>query len=436
MTEFEYESNEVFYPPGEMPAGEDVLPAVFTDDEEAALMLNCADLDESSSEETAEAAPPVVEEEPPPKPKRTRRKKAAPEPEPEAAVEPAAEPEESTDEDMGLPADIPGATLVPKDEIPEMPPTPVRRSATYSGPEREFLTIQVGDEVETEEAHEDYVWHEIRNAYLTRRILTGPLSGVEQTEGGKTIAIVDYKGFRILIPLKEMMLLVNSSSDSQQYGDIIQRQIRFLNNMLGAEIDFIVRGIDANTRSVVASRKDAMLKKRQTFYLDINSTGRTHIYEGRVVQARVVAVAEKSVRVEVFGVECSIIARDMAWHWIGDAHDKYAVGDDVLVRVLNIRGETPEEIRIKADFRSLSENNNLENLRKCKLQCRYAGKVTDVRKGVVYIRLANGANAVAHSCFDYRRPGKKDDVSFAVTRLDEEQGVAVGIITRIIRQNI
>ena len=33
-------------------------------------------------------------------------------------------------------------------------------------------------------------------------------------------------------------------------------------------------------------------------------------------------------------------------------------------------------------------------------------------------------------------PEKKDDVSFAVTRLDEERGIAVGIITRIIKQNL
>lgn len=67
---------------------------------------------------------------------------------------------------------------------------------------------------------------------------------------------------------------------------------------------------------------------------------------------------------------------------------------------------------------------------------KYAGKVTDVHKGVVYVRLANGVNAVAHSCYDYRMPGKKDDVSFAVTHLDVERGIALGIITRIIRQNL
>lgn len=61
-------------------------------------------------------------------------------------------------------------------------------------------------------------------------------------------------------------------------------------------------------------------------------------------------------------------------------------------------------------------------------------EVTHVYKGIVYIRLSNGANAIAHSCYDRRRPGRKDDVSFVVTHLDEERGVAAGIITRIIKQ--
>ena len=77
-----------------------------------------------------------------------------------------------------------------------------------------------------------------------------------------------------------------------------------------------------------------------------------------------------------------------------------------------------------------------DDLKKCVRQGRYAGRVTDVRGGVLYVRLNNGVNAIAHSCYDLRTPGKKDDVSFAVTHLDEEQGVAVGIITRIIKQNL
>nr|WP_300664684.1 S1 RNA-binding domain-containing protein [uncultured Acetatifactor sp.] len=311
-----------------------------------------------------------------------------------------------------------------------------RRTTGGKRAEAPVLTLEARGEVETEESREDVIWHEIHNAYRTRRILTGQLGGIEQTDNGKTIAIVDYKGFRIVIPLKEMMINVGRSPSGQEYAELMLRQNKILGNMLGAEIDFIVKGIDSKARSVVASRREAMLKKRQIFYLDTDALGMYRVHEGRIVQARVIAVAEKVLRVEVFGVECSIMARDLAWDWIGDAHERFSVGDQVLVRVLSVRRDSLEEIAVKADIKSVSQNTSHDNLKKCRIQSKYAGKVTDVYKGVVYIRLSNGVNAVAHSCYDYRRPGKKDDVSFAVTRLDEERGVAVGIITRVIRRNL
>ena len=315
--------------------------------------------------------------------------------------------------------------------------SPSRRTAAKGRKEEApVLTLEVRGEVETEESRGDAIWHEIHNAYRTRRILTGQLGGIEQTDNGKTITIVDYKGFRIVIPLKEMMINVGRSPSGQEYAELMLRQNKILGNMLGAEIDFIIKGIDSKTRSVVASRKEAMLRKRQTFYLDTDAAGMYRIYEGRIAQARVIAVAEKVIRVDVFGVECSIMARDLAWEWIGDAHERFSVGDQVLVRILNVRRDSLEDMGIKADIKSVSQNTNHDNLKKCRIQSKYAGKVTDVHKGVVYIRLSNGVNAVAHSCYDYRTPGKKDDVSFAVTRIDEERGVAVGIITRIIRQNL
>lgn len=193
---------------------------------------------------------------------------------------------------------------------------------------------------------------------------------------------------------------------------------------------------DNESRSVVGSRREAMLRKRQTFYLDTDEMGEHLIYEGRVVQARVVAVAEKVIRVEVFGVETSIVARGLSWEWIGNARDHFNVGDRILVRVLKINRTDLEHLTIRVDARSVSATNSHDNLKKCLPQCRYAGRVTDVRNGVVFIRLNNGVNAIAHSCYDPRYPGKKDDVSFAVTRIDEEQGVAIGIITRIIKQNL
>ena len=331
----------------------------------------------------------------------------------------------------------------------ESPPEPERRTPSTRRGERtspiaaaanrrreRVLTIDARDEIQTDEDREAIIWHDIQNSHRTRRILTGMLDGVEKTESGLTLAVVNYRGFRVAIPVKEMMLYTGKTPSGREYMELMDQLNRILNARLGSEIDFIVKGYDNETRSVVGSRREAMLRKRQTFYLDTDELGEHLIYEGRVVQARVVAVAEKVIRVEVFGVETSIVARGLSWEWIGNARDHFNVGDRILVRVLKINRADAEHLTIRVDARSVSATNSHDNLKKCMPQCRYAGRVTDVRNGVVFIRLNNGVNAIAHSCYDTRYPGKKDDVSFAVTRIDEEQGVAIGIITRIIKQNL
>ena len=255
-------------------------------------------------------------------------------------------------------------------------------------------------------------------------------------EGSGTIAVIYYKEMRIAIPLSEMMINL-IEDENHNYGELVQRQNKILGNMLGCEVDFIVKGLDSASRSIVASRKDAMYKKRQIFYLpSANTNSRIRVCEDRIVQARVIAVAEKVVRVEIFGVECSILARDLSWDWLGDATEHFHVGEQILVRIFSVKCNSLEDISVKADVKSVNGNTSKANLSKCKIQGKYAGTVTDIHKGTVFVRLHIGVNAVAHSCYDNRMPGKKDEVSFVVTRIDEERNVAVGLISRIIKQNL
>ena len=86
--------------------------------------------------------------------------------------------------------------------------------------------------------------------------------------------------------------------------------------------------------------------------------------------------------------------------------------------------------------KSVEGNTSKENMKKCKIQGKYAGTMEDIHKGTVFVRLSIGVNAIAHSCYDSRTVGKKDEVSFVVTHIDEERNVAVGLISRIIRQNL
>lgn len=298
-----------------------------------------------------------------------------------------------------------------------------------------ILTIDSDTVLETPQSKADLIWHEIQNAYRTKKILTGMLGGIEKTETGSLIAIVYYKDFRAVIPVTEMMINL-VQDEAHNYGELTLRQNKVLNNMLGCEIDFIVKGLDTPTRSIVASRRDAMLKKRQIFYLDEDASGRPKIYEDRIVQARVIAVAEKVVRAEIFGVEVSILARDLSFDWLGDARECFHVGENILVRILEVQADDPEHISVRADVKSVEGNTSIENMKKCKVQGKYAGTIEDIHKGTVYVRLSIGVNAIAHSCYDPRTPGKKDNVSFVVTHIDEERNIAVGIITRIIKQNI
>ena len=278
---------------------------------------------------TCEDAAVLSPEDPPPKPKRTRKKKT-----------------DSTD-------DSPTKVVPIQEETgddAEAPVSPGPKAAP-------ILTVEAGGTVETDEATADIAWHEIQNANRTRRILTGFLGGLEQTDAGKTLAILEYKGFRVVIPLKEMVLGMPNNLSGKAYADMILRQNKNLSNMLGCEIDFVIKGIDGKTRSIVASRTEAMLKKRKLFYFEPDDEGRCRVYPGRIIQARVIMVAEKAVRIEAFGAECTIKARDLSWDWIGDARDRFNVGDQILVRITEIQDDSLDALKIQAVAKSVSGNN-------------------------------------------------------------------------------
>ena len=414
---------------------------------EMILMDDDASVDDKATVENAEAA---AESDEAPKPKRTRRKKTEESvPEVTESTEAAENTEEDSD-DMSL-EDVPEEPMLPTGEqtveelltegdgfVDEEEPAetkPRGRNTQRSERPAPILTIEAGGEVVTEEMQADIAWHEIHNAYRTWRILSGTFGGLEQLDSGKYVGIVDYKGYRILIPMKQMIYNYPNQLQGPEYKEEMQKLHRNLSNMLGAQIDFMVKGIDSKAHSVVASRKDAMRRKRQIFYIDEDLNGERRVREGRLVQARIIGVHEKILRLEIFGVETAIFARNLSWEWIGDVHDHYSVGDHIVVRVTKVDIDDIDNIRIKVAVRS-DVNSAADNLKLCKIQGKYSGTVIDVHKGVCFIRLNNGVNAVAHSCRDRRYPGKKDDVSFTVTSIDEERGTAVGIITRIIKQNL
>ena len=131
-----------------------------------------------------------------------------------------------SDEAESPPADEKPALTIPAEEpsgeaaLSESPPA-ARNDAV--------LTITARTRIKSEAEAADELWHEIRNAYRTRRILTGTLDGIEQTAGGKTLATVSFRGFRIAIPIREMLVLEERMPSGRAYADYMNR----LNRILG-----------------------------------------------------------------------------------------------------------------------------------------------------------------------------------------------------------
>lgn len=289
-------------------------------------------------------------------------------------------------------------------------------------------SIQSNEELERD-------WHDIVNDFKSKTIATGVIDGVERLDSGNHIVIVNYKNIRIVIPITEMMITVDETV-FQDRGDAETRRIQIVNNMMGAEIDFIIKGIDTKEHSAVASRKEAMLRKRKQFYIPASEDEKAMVYIGRVVEARIIGIAEKAARLEVFGVENTVSSRELTWEWVQSVSEKFSVGQNISALVTDLKVSSVDDIELKLDVKSLQKNTSQENLDKCRKQGKYTGKITGIYNGVIFIRLNIGVNAIAHNCRDERQPGKGDQISFVVTAIDNNKNVAIGIITKIIRQNI
>lgn len=377
----------------------------------------------------------------------------------QGGMEPVPLPEDEGDGEADMdgegqgnsPGDAP--PIPQEDHAGELPPvpdgpgaaddhTPARVVDRRTSPRRErgrVLTIAPRAEVMTQQDLSDLVWHELENAQRTGHILTGKLSGVERTPLGMDLAVIIFKGIRVLVPLKEMGVHTGPVPSGLEYTRWAIGIVKILSSRQNFDADFLVRGFgtreDTGERFVLGSRRDAMRRKRKRFYLDTDELGSHLIEEGSLVQARVVAVAEKSVRLEVFGVECAVSASGVSRLWVSSIRSKFAVGDLITVRVTKIERTSGGDVAIRVDARDVF-GEETDNLHLCQRNGRYVGEVTGINKGVFFIRLDIGVNAVSHECRDMRMPGRKDTVSLTVTRLDEKNGVALGIINRIIKQNL
>lgn len=295
------------------------------------------------------------------------------------------------------------------------------------------LKIDVHEEEKEETDEMEVVWHELAVMSRARKPVPAVIGGIERTQNLEEVVVAYYKTQRIIIPLGEMSISLSEDRANLVSTDK-ERITRICSTMLGAEIDVLIKGMDKRTGSVVASRREAMQKKRERYYLRPLSDGLPQVRVGRVVEGRIIGVTPQVVRFDVFGLEVSVTAAQLSWDWVSDVSERFFVGDKMKLLVTDIEGETVDNLKIKVDAKTLMVNKSRDNLSKCSVQGRYIGEITNVRNGVAYLRLKIGVNAIAHTNNDKRTPGKGDIVSFVITRINYDYGNVSGLITKIIKQ--
>ena len=313
------------------------------------------------------------------------------------------------------------AEQVAETPVPAAPPSAPRRQSS-----EDLLELNDQERGVTREDSEDAKWGYLAGAARRQQILTGIVStDISPTENGMPVVPVDFEGLCVKIPVREMVL-------SEWPDDApIPKDVRIqIGRMLGATIDFIPAGVDIKNRAAIGSRKAAMLQRQKRYY----ASGR--VKPGILMACRVLAVGNNTMTVEACGVDTEIYARNVSWQWFSDITDLYATGDLVVARVMDVGYNPEREIySVSLSIKEASENPDRAALEKIVPNSNYFGVVTGVKDRVFFVRLQAGVNAKTKLYRSIDMPSRLDTVSFRVTGVDEESGIALGFITRIIKRH-
>ena len=209
--------------PGEFPAGSDELTA-----SEAPVSQTDSDLEEKKPEES----PPA---------RRTRKPRAKKSESDTAAAEP--------------PGDASDSVAAPEKK-------PRRRAAAR--PASPVVSINERPSVETEadKARNDLL--DLVESLKTKRILTGTIQGIERPADhpSRSLAVIYHGDIKVIIPAEEA---VEPPEDFR--GRLPEDVLHYMvTKRLGAEVDYIIKGIDAKAGVAVGSRLEAMSAKRRAYY--------------------------------------------------------------------------------------------------------------------------------------------------------------------------
>lgn len=262
----------------------------------------------------------------------------------------------------------------------------------------------------------------------SRRILTGTIQGVERSDENPNLsyAVIYHGEFKIIIPAEQTVEPPTDFRDRLP-GDVMHYLVT---KRLGAEVDFIVKGVDPDTGIAAASRLEAMAAKRRQYYFGTDREGNNLLYEGSIAEARVVSVIRAGIFVDLFGVETYIPLRELSYQRWVDAGSHYQAGQRVLVRILEIDRSDRNHVKVTASVKQAGENPYTKALRRYTVGSRYVGTVSMVDTNGVFVSLDGGIDCLC-SYPKRGRPPRGSRVTVRILGINHESNRIWGAITHM-----
>lgn len=165
-------------------------------------------------------------------------------------------------------------------------------------------------------------WNAIYASYRSGSILTGKVAGMDTTavtlrnkETGEPekkeincLVVIGYR-VKVLIPEQEIW-----------FDEATKRPPHVLRSMAGAEIDYVINGIDREGECCTASRRMALAIRRRSFL-------RMTPEAGRKITAKILAVGRTHLLCSAGGFDMTLSQRDLSYAMIADLRERYRPGD-------------------------------------------------------------------------------------------------------------
>lgn len=342
------------------------------------------------------------------------------------------EPDELRDEPVGQTETVRDTPSAEDGMDPESAAAGSHQSGTQRRRERRVRpapVVSIDDRlsVETDADKARDAMLDLVESLKTRRILSGTVQGIERPgDGANSVAVIYHGDFKVLIPAEEMVEIPEDTRGRSVSGALHY----MLNKRLGAEVDYIVKGIDGEASVAVASRLEAMAAKRREYYFGTDRDGNNLLYNGVCAEARVVSVIRAGIFADVFGVETYIPLRELSYQRMLDASAIYQPGQRILVKLMDIDRSDRSHIRVSASIKRAGENPYEKALKRYSVGNRYVGTVSMVDTTGVFVALDGGIDCLC-SYPKRGRPPRGSRVTVRILGINNESNRIWGAITHI-----